>query len=117
MNQVNLYVERNITQKEVPAIVLLAYQAVGMLNQKIGEAQRIAQEFNKKQITYEERVPLWKRYALSIQEAAKYFGIGEKRLYQIIAEHEEEDFILEIGAHIKIKRELFGQFLDKATCV
>ncbi len=28
-----------------------------------------------------------------------------------------EDFILEIGAHIKIKRELFGQFLDKATCV
>lgn len=62
-------------------------------------------------------VPLWKRYALSIPEAAKYFGVGEKRLYQIIAENEGADFILEIGSHIKIKRELFGRFLDRATCV
>ena len=65
----------------------------------------------------EASVPLWKRYALSIPEAAKYFGIGEKRLYQIIAENEGADFILEIGSHIKIKRELFGRFLDRATCV
>lgn len=25
-------------------------------------------------------VSIWKKYALTIQEAAKYFGIGEKRL-------------------------------------
>lgn len=117
MNQVNLYMESYITPKEVPTIVPLAYQAIGMLNEKINEAERAVQTFQKETVSLDETVPLWKRYALSISEAAKYFGIGEKRLYQIIAEHEGEDFILEIGSHIKIKRELFGRFLDKATCV
>ena len=87
----------------------MAYQAIGMLNQKINEAQMITHTFAKeKNVAEEASVPLWKRYALSIPEAAKYFGIGEKRLYQIIAENEGADFILEIGSHIKIKRELFG---------
>lgn len=62
-------------------------------------------------------IPLWYRYALSIPEASKYFGIGEKRLYQIIAEHEGANFILAIGTHIKIKRELFERYLNDATCV
>lgn len=96
----------------------MAYQAICMLNQKINEAQMITLAFSKeKNVAEEASVPLWKRYALSIPEAAKYFGIGEKRLYQIIAENEGADFILEIGSHIKIKRELFGRFLDRATCV
>lgn len=62
-------------------------------------------------------VPIWKKYALTIQEAAKYFGIGEKRLYQIISEHEGEEFILEVGTHVRIKRELFCRFLDETTTV
>lgn len=41
-------------------------------------------------------IPLWKRYSLSVPEAARYFGIGETRLYRIIAEHPGADFILEI---------------------
>ncbi|MCR4743841.1 MAG: helix-turn-helix domain-containing protein [Lachnospiraceae bacterium] len=62
-------------------------------------------------------MPLWKRYSLSVSEAAKYFGIGEGRIYQIIAEHPGADFILEIGSHVKIKRVLFERYLDSATCV
>lgn len=119
MNQINLYMEKNITPKAIPIIVPMAYQAIGMLNQKIDEAQLITHTSAKEKNVADEAssVPLWKRYALSIPEAAKYFGIGEKRLYQIIAENEGADFILEIGSHIKIKRELFGRFLDRATCV
>ena len=118
MNQINLYMAKNITPKAIPIIVPMAYQAIGMLNQKINEAQMITHTFAKeKNVAEEASVPLWKRYALSIPEAAKYFGIGEKRLYQIIAENEGADFILEIGYHIKIKREFFGRFLDSSTCV
>lgn len=118
MNQINLYMEKNITPKAIPIIVPMAYQAICMLNQKINEAQMITLAFSKeKNVAEEVSVPLWKRYALSIPEAAKYFGVGEKRLYQIVAENEGADFILEIGSHIKIKRELFGRFLDRATCV
>ena len=48
---------------------------------------------------------------------AIYFGIGETRLYQIVAEHPGADFILEIWGHVKIKRVLFERFLDAASCV
>jgi len=87
MNQINLYMEKNITPKAIPIIVPMAYQAIGMLNQKINEAQMITHTFAKeKNVAEEASVPLWKRYALSIPEAAKYFGIGEKRLLQRMKE-------------------------------
>ena len=54
---------------------------------------------------------------ISVPEAARYFGIGETRLYRIIAEHPGADFILEIGSHVKIKRVLFERYLDAASCV
>ena len=60
-------------------------------------------------------VPLWKKYSLSIQEAAEYYGIGEKRLRQIAYENRGEDFVLEIGTHIRFKRKLFEEYLDKVT--
>ena len=42
-------------------------------------------------------------------------GIGEKRLRQIASENQGEDFALEIGAHIRFKRKLFEEYLDKVT--
>ena len=60
-------------------------------------------------------VPIWKKYSLSVEEATAYYGIGEKRLYSILHEHEGADFILEIGSHIRIKRELFEKFLDETS--
>lgn len=62
-------------------------------------------------------VLLWNKYSLSIQEAAAYYGIGEKKLRQLIAEHESEDFILEIGAHVRIKRIMFEKYLDEISVV
>lgn len=59
-------------------------------------------------------IPVWHKYALSIQEAAEYYGVGEKRLRSILYEHRGEEFILEIGSHVKIKRKLFEVFLDHA---
>lgn len=61
--------------------------------------------------------PIWLKYSLSIQEAADYFGIGEKRLRQFVAENEGADFLLEIGSHIKIKRRRFEAYLDEAYAV
>ncbi len=60
-------------------------------------------------------IPIWKKYSLSVEEAAEYYGIGEKRLYSILHEHVGADFILEIGSHIRIKRELFEKYLDDTT--
>lgn len=116
MNQILMNIESSIAPKLVPAIVPLAYQAMLNLQEKINQANTVlikaGRGTSKKD---EDGIPLWQRYSLSVPEVAKYFGIGETRLYQIVAEHPGADFILKIGSHIKIKRVLFERFLDAAS--
>lgn len=62
-------------------------------------------------------IPVWKRYVLSITEAADYYHIGENKLRMIADEHPEADFIIMNGNRILIKRQKFEDFLDKTTVV
>ena len=64
-----------------------------------------------------EGLPLSERYTLSIAETAAYFGIGTKKMYQIVNENRDADFILEVGSHRRIKREKFEKFIDDATTI
>lgn len=57
-------------------------------------------------------VPIWEKYALTIYEAAEYFGIGEHRLRQLVRENRQADFVLWIGVKVEIKRKLFEKYLD-----
>ena len=38
----------------------------------------------------EKTIPVWKKYSLNVSEAAEYYGIGEKRLRQIVGEMKEQ---------------------------
>lgn len=62
-------------------------------------------------------IPVWKRYILTIEEAANYYHIGENKLRMIAEEHPEADFIIMNGNRVLIKREKFEEFLDNATVV
>ncbi len=62
-------------------------------------------------------IPVWKRYALTITEAAEYYHIGENKLRMIADEHSEADFIIMNGNRILIKRQKFEEYLDHATVV
>jgi len=62
-------------------------------------------------------VPIWKKYSLNVEEAATYYGIGVKKIYEIIHNNPDADFLLEIGVHYRIKRILFERFLDDATTI
>ncbi len=55
----------------------------------------------------------WMKYTLSVQEAAKYFHIGDKKLRKLIDENPNADFILWNGTRPLIKRKLFEQFIDE----
>ena len=57
-------------------------------------------------------IPVWRRYALTITEAADYYHIGENKLRIIAEEHPEADFIIMNGNRILIKRQKFEEFLD-----
>ena len=65
----------------------------------------------------ENTIPLWKRYILTITEAAEYYHIGENKLRMIADEHPEADFIIMNGNRILIKRQKFEEYLDRATVV
>lgn len=62
-------------------------------------------------------VPVWEKYTLSIEEAADYFRIGQRRLREIAAENPDADFLLAIGNRIQIKRKKFEKYIDEATVV
>lgn len=62
-------------------------------------------------------IPVWKRYALTITEAAEYYHIGENKLRMIADEHPKADFVIMNGNRILIKRRKFEEYLDHATVV
>lgn len=62
-------------------------------------------------------VPISERYTLSIEEAAIYYGIGQKRLRRLIAEKPNADYLLSVGNRTQFKRKLFEEYIDNATCI
>lgn len=58
-------------------------------------------------------LPWWQKYTLTIEEAAQYFGIGEKTLRRFVKEHEDKEFLLHNGAKVHIKRKAFEEYLDE----
>jgi hypothetical protein len=64
-------------------------------------------------IAREYEIPLWRKYTLSVQEASKYFRIGDKKLKKLIDENPNAEFILWNGTRPQIKRKVFEQFIDE----
>lgn len=62
-------------------------------------------------------IPIWQKYTLSIEEAAEYFRIGQKRLRQMVTDNPSADYILLNGNRVQIKRKLFEDYIDAATTV
>lgn len=62
-------------------------------------------------------ISIWRRYVLTIVEAAVYYHIGEKKLRAIVDEHPNAEFFIMNGNRVLIKRSKFEEFLDEATVV
>lgn len=62
-------------------------------------------------------IPVWRRYTLTLEEAAMYYHIGENKLRTLISEHPNDGFHIMNGNRALIKRERFEQFLDRATAL
>lgn len=65
----------------------------------------------------QETIPVWKRYVLTIAEAADYYHIGEKKLRQVVDDNIRSDFVIMNGNRVLIKRRQFEEFLDNSSCV
>lgn len=60
-------------------------------------------------------VPIERKFMLNIEEAIAYFGIGEKKLRSILADHNE--LCIQNGTKYLVKRTLFEEFLTKTTTI
>ena len=62
-------------------------------------------------------IPIWEKYALTIDEAALYFRIGENAIRRIISENQDANFWFWNGNRKQIKRRLFEEFMDKQNVI
>ena len=62
-------------------------------------------------------IPVWKRYLLSIYEAAAYYHIGEKKIRALIDMYPHSEFVLFVGNKALIKRKQFEEFLNETTTI
>ncbi|MBE7035838.1 MAG: excisionase [Ruminococcaceae bacterium] len=62
-------------------------------------------------------IPIWEKYALTIDEAALYFRIGENAIRRIINENQDANFWFMIGNRKLIKRVLFEEYMNGVTVI
>ena len=68
-------------------------------------------------MTCEKQVQVKDKFCLTIEEAAEYFNIGEKKLRRIIADHMDSGLVTQNGVKILIKRKRFEDFLTDLTAL
>ncbi len=69
----------------------------------MGEANNITKKID---------IPIWKKSALTIEEAAAYSGIGRNKL-RSLTDNEGCAFVLWVGNKRLIKRKLLDKYIDE----
>ena len=62
-------------------------------------------------------IPIWERYTLTIEEASKYFRIGENKLRRLAEENKNANWLIMNGNRIQIKRKQFVKIIDSLDTI
>ena len=62
-------------------------------------------------------VPIWEKYTLTIEEASKYFRIGENKLRKLAEENPTASWVNLNGNRIQIKRKQFEKVIDTLDAI
>ena len=62
-------------------------------------------------------IPVWEKYTLTIEEASKYFRIGENKLRRLAKENKDAGWFIMNGNLIQIKRRQFEKVIDKLDAI
>ena len=63
-----------------------------------------------------DKVPIWEKLTLTINEAAEYSGIGINKIRELTLE-EKCPFVLWIGSRRVIKRKQFDKFVEQTYSI
>ena len=61
------------------------------------------------------KVPIWEKSLLTIDEAIQYFNIGRDKLYELAKSNEK--FVLHNGRTILFKRKIFEKYLEQISYI
>lgn len=64
-----------------------------------------------------QRIPLWQQYLLTIEEAARYFRIGENKLRQLVNGDPNAEYVLWVGSRALVKRVCFEKYIDNTNAL
>ena len=62
-------------------------------------------------------IPIWQKYTLSIEEASRYFRIGEKMLRRLAEENPDANWLIMNGNRLQIKRKQFEKVIDELEVI
>ncbi|SCJ88799.1 Excisionase from transposon Tn916 [uncultured Clostridium sp.] len=62
-------------------------------------------------------VPIWEKYTLTIEEASRYFRIGENKLRKLVEENPAAGWVIMNGNRIQIKRKQFEKVIDSLDAI
>ena len=62
-------------------------------------------------------IPIWERYTRTLEEASKYFRIGENKLRRLAEENKNANWLIMNGNRIQIKRKQFEKIIDTLDAI
>ena len=62
-------------------------------------------------------IPIWERYTLTIEEASKYFRIGENKLRRLAEENKNANWLIMNGNRIQVKRKQFEKIIATLNAI
>lgn len=62
-------------------------------------------------------IPVWELYTLTIEEASRYFRIGENKLRRLAEESKNANWLIMNGNRIQIKRKQFEKIIDELDAI
>lgn len=62
-------------------------------------------------------IPVWEKYTLTIEEASRYFTIGQNKLRRLVEENRHGDWYVMNGNRILIKKKQFEKFIANARTI
>ena len=62
-------------------------------------------------------ISIWEKHTLTIEEAARYFRIGEGKLRRLADEKPAPNWLIMNGNRVQIKRKKFESFIDSTDVI
>lgn len=64
-----------------------------------------------------EDIPIWEKYTLTVEEASRYFRIGENKIRKLAEENPNANWLIMNGNRIQIKRKQFEKVIDTLNAI